>query len=215
MMEKLSSFLLSLFLINFFFCPYLLVLGIESPQFTVVHSESDFEIRLYRDSSWMSASVRGISFDKATKEGFHRLYQYIHGGNMNSSRLVMTAPILTSVIPGTQSSEYTVRFYLSTKWQEGPPPPLPELNLQFGKWGNHCVAVRTFSGFSTDENIIKEVDSLVNNIGRSHLANSAVFEDKYGYMIAQYNASFRATGRLNEVWMNVTGYAREGCPMPV
>jgi hypothetical protein len=50
--------------------------ALESPQFTVVHSESDFEIRLYRDSTWMSAPVKDISFDKATKLGFHRYLLY-------------------------------------------------------------------------------------------------------------------------------------------
>lgn len=47
--------------------------AIESPQYTVMHSESDFEIRLYLDSSWISALVRGAtSFDQSTKDGFHR-----------------------------------------------------------------------------------------------------------------------------------------------
>lgn len=44
----------------------------ESPQYTVIHSESDFEVRLYRDSAWMSAPTDEISFEKATKLGFHR-----------------------------------------------------------------------------------------------------------------------------------------------
>lgn len=47
--------------------------AVESPQYSVVHSESDFEVRLYRESSWMSAQVRETtSFEKATKDGFHR-----------------------------------------------------------------------------------------------------------------------------------------------
>lgn len=53
-----------------------LILGghaIESPPYTVVLSESDFEVRLYRETSWMSALVRGTSsFEKATEDGFHR-----------------------------------------------------------------------------------------------------------------------------------------------
>lgn len=53
-----------------FLCP--LCYAIESPQFTVVHSESDFEIRLYRVAAWMSAPVKDISFEKATRNGFHR-----------------------------------------------------------------------------------------------------------------------------------------------
>ena len=54
--------------------PLLLVVAgaIESPQYTVVHSESDFEVRLYRESVWMSAPTDEISFEKATKFGFHR-----------------------------------------------------------------------------------------------------------------------------------------------
>ena len=46
---------------------------IESPPYTVVHSESEFEVRLYRENSWMSALVQGTtSFEKSTKDGFHR-----------------------------------------------------------------------------------------------------------------------------------------------
>lgn len=44
----------------------------ESPQYTVVHSESDFEVRFYRESAWMTAPADDISFEKATKNGFHR-----------------------------------------------------------------------------------------------------------------------------------------------
>ena len=51
--------------------------AIESPQYTVVHSESDFEIRLYRQSTWMSAPAKDISFEKATKFGFHRYYYFL------------------------------------------------------------------------------------------------------------------------------------------
>ncbi|KAL6011465.1 hypothetical protein ACLOJK_001913 [Asimina triloba] len=177
--------------------------GIESPQFTVVHSESDFEIRYYRESEWMTATVRGISFEKATKEGFHRLYQYLHGANSNSSQFVMTSPILTSIIPGDQSSEYVVKFYFPGNFHTVPPAPLPELNLQLLKWGNHCVAVRKFSGFARDKNIGKEADSLLTVLGKF---GSAVLEDNHGYTIAQYNASFHLSGRLNEVWINVVRY---------
>lgn len=45
----------------------------ETPQFTTVHAESDFEVRLYRDTVWMSAPTPDIpSFHVATKLGFHR-----------------------------------------------------------------------------------------------------------------------------------------------
>jgi hypothetical protein len=47
--------------------------GIETPTYTVVHLESDFEIRLLRPTVWVSASVDDISFNQATQCGVHRL----------------------------------------------------------------------------------------------------------------------------------------------
>lgn len=48
----------------------------ESPQYRVVHSESEFEVRFYGESAWMTASVDDISFEKATRNGFHRWYPF-------------------------------------------------------------------------------------------------------------------------------------------
>lgn len=58
-------------------CLMMVCSAMESPGYTVVHSDSDFEIRLYRSSVWMSAPAVDISFEKATWNGFHR-YQSIH-----------------------------------------------------------------------------------------------------------------------------------------
>ncbi|KAK3223409.1 hypothetical protein Dsin_010434 [Dipteronia sinensis] len=119
-------------------------LVVDSPQYTVVRSEPDFEIRLYGESSWVTALVRGNSFLNSTKSGFHRLYQYIHGANVNSIRFTMNAPVLTSVITPTQTngSIYLVRTYITAK---SPPQPNPELNLQIDQWRSQCVACQEFS----------------------------------------------------------------------
>ena len=49
--------------------------SIESPPFSVVHKESDFEIRLYRPATWITTPVEDISFSKATQIGFHKYAQ--------------------------------------------------------------------------------------------------------------------------------------------
>ncbi|PKU66667.1 heme-binding protein 2 [Dendrobium catenatum] len=190
------------------------VTGIESPQYSVVHSESDLEIRVYRESSWMSAPSDKISFEKATKLGFHRLFQYIQGANLNSSRIRMTAPVLTSIVPDAgplHSSAYFVRFYLPVKFQAYPPIPLPELNLHPVHWPTHCVAIRQFSGFARDNNIVKEAEKLAISLRRSSWANSTDFLDKNAYSIAQYNSPFRFIGRINEVWAEIDGSQVPGC----
>ncbi|KAK4263160.1 hypothetical protein QN277_028616 [Acacia crassicarpa] len=194
-------------------CGTKLVEAIESPNYTVAASESDFEIRLYRESSWLSASVQGTSFTQSTRIGFHRLYQYMHGGNMDSSRMAFTAPVLTSINSSTSSSpqhgnEYVVMSYMSAKYNGKHPEPNPELNLQVEKWKAHCIAVRKFSGFARDDNINTEVEALRNSLS----GKAATIQDKGTYAIAQYNDSRQISGRLNEVWINVSGPFGQCCP---
>ncbi|GAB2223724.1 hypothetical protein Droror1_Dr00004464 [Drosera rotundifolia] len=188
----------------------------ESPQYTVIHAESDqFEIRLYRDSVWMSAVVDDvISFHQATKIGFHRLFQYIQGANMNYSRIPMTRPVLTSIVPGAgplHSSAYHVRFYMPVKFQGTPPLALSELYLKPTTWPSHCIAVRKFSGFARDGNIMNEAEKLSTSLARSPWANSTSTESKYAYSIAQYDSPFKLIGRVNEVWVGVEGSELNGC----
>ncbi|XP_030937584.1 heme-binding protein 2-like [Quercus lobata] len=188
--------------------------AIESPQYSVVHSESDFEIRLYRQSTWMSAPSKDISFEKATKFGFHRLFQYIQGANLNFSRIAMTAPVLTSIVPEAgplHSSAYFVRFYLPVKFQASPPLPLPELNLKPYAWDSQCIAVRKFSGFARDSNIVKEAEKLAISLSRSPWANATSSESSNAYSIAQYNSPFQFIGRVNEVWVEVDASEFDGC----
>ena len=94
----------------------------------------------------------------------------------------MTAPVLTSIVPGAgplHSSAYFVRFYLPTKFQTTPPTPLPELSLEPYTWDSHYVAVRKFSGFARDTNIVQEAEKLATSF------------------------PFRIIGRVNEVWVDV------------
>lgn len=50
--------------------------SIESPGYTVVHAESNFEIRLYRPAAWITTPVEDISFTKATQIGFHKYFSH-------------------------------------------------------------------------------------------------------------------------------------------
>ncbi|KAK9675804.1 hypothetical protein RND81_11G032100 [Saponaria officinalis] len=137
--------------------------GNESPTYMTIHTESEFEIRFYRDSAWISAYVDHPSFHQATKFGFHRLFQYIQDANLNFSRIPMTKLVLMSIVPGSgplNSLAYSVRFYLPLKFQDDPPVPLPEIHLKPVRWAGHYVAVSKFSGFARDRNVVKEAEKL-------------------------------------------------------
>jgi hypothetical protein len=210
---------MDLLLLLFFWCVAargFTAFELEEPQYTVVHAESDFEVRFYREISWMStASPQEISFEKATRQGFHRLFQYIQGANLNYSRIPMTVPLLTSIVPGAgpfDSSGYVVRLYLPSEFEDSPPLPLPELKLHADRWGSHCIAVRKFSGFAKDNNIVKEAANLAISLSNSPWAHSSFdSQEDYAYSIAQYNSPFRIIGRVNEVWAIITGSVSEQC----
>ncbi|KAL5544153.1 hypothetical protein UlMin_007937 [Ulmus minor] len=180
-----------------FLCILSLCEAIESPQYTVVHSESEFDIRFYRESRWMAAPVRDISFAKATRNGYHRL--------------AMTVPVLTSIIPGAGPLANSVKFYLPVNFQANPPLPLPELNLKPYKWDSHYVAIRNFSGFARDRNIVEEAETLATSLSRSPWANCTSSKGSYAYSIAQYSSPFKFIGCLNEVWVDIDASGIKGC----
>lgn len=133
---------------------------------------------------------------------------------MNSSKLAFTAPILTSIATSSSSHgnnyiDYTVRFYISRKYQGKPPQPNPELKLHLDKWVSDCIAVRKFSGYARDDSIEVEVEGLVNSMDKKLPGYSA---EKGSYTIAQYNDSHEVSGRLNEVWMSVSAQSLVDCP---
>ncbi|XP_071714421.1 uncharacterized protein [Rutidosis leptorrhynchoides] len=181
----------------------------ETPLYTVILSAPDIEIRHYRDSSWISAPVvGGSSFSKSTHDGFHRLYQYIHGANEDSTKLKITKPVLTTITSTLSGTDYSVSMYFPLK----PPVPSAQLNLRITNWKNQCVAVRTFSGFAQDDNIYKEKTSLVLSLSKPLYFNGkniTVSKEKGSYTIAQYNSSSHLTGRVNEAWVNILT-----CPSP-
>jgi len=188
---------------------------IESPQYTVVHSESDFEIRLYRPSSWISTPVEDISFSKATQIGFHKLFQYIQGCNINNTRVEMTTPVLTGIVPSGGpfcTSAFAVRFYVPSKFKDDPPMPLLDSDLTVENWDEKCVAVRPFSGFAKDTNVAQEAAQLELSLQKTPWANVTDGEPKEGedaYTIAQYSSPFKILGRVNEVWVSFK--SSEGC----
>ncbi|KAI5068667.1 hypothetical protein GOP47_0017012, partial [Adiantum capillus-veneris] len=198
---------------------FVVAFATETPQFTTVHTESSFEIRLYRPMAWMTAPIlHQSSFQHATLMGSHKLFQYIQGANMNFSRIPLSFPVLTGIVPHSgpfESSSFTVRFYLPTAFQDTPPTPLADLHLKAEHWDSVCVAVRKFSGFVVDENIGKEASMLESSLRRSPWANatfgmSTTIED--AYTIAQYNLPFKHRARVNEVWVTLSGpYISDKC----
>lgn len=181
---------------------------LENPEYTVLNEGDDFELRLYNETVWAVAEVDDVSFEHATVLGFHRLFQYIEGANLNWSRIAMTAPVVTGIVPSAGpfcSSAFAVRFYLPQKFHAAPPTPLPELELKFEHHGMQTIAVRKFSGYAQDRNVAQEAEKLAISLKKSDIAKDATYPVAGGdsYAIAQYTSPFQFWSRVNEVWVNI------------
>ncbi|XP_055823659.1 uncharacterized protein LOC129892132 [Solanum dulcamara] len=178
---------------------------IECPNYDLIESGKDYEIRLYNSPMWMStAPIDDISFVSATRTGFLRLFKYIQGKNSYHETIEMTGPVMTQVKPSDGpfcSSSFVVSFYVPKKNQPNP-PPAKGLHLQ--KWGKTYVAVRQFSGFAADSDIPIEAAALSASIAGTKWAaaidKSQAADNTTIYTVAQYNSPFEFKNRVNEIW---------------
>jgi hypothetical protein len=68
------------------------VMAIEEPNYDILESAEDFELRRY-DSYIVAETVVEEAFDDAGNEGFRRLFSYISGENRKKASISMTAPV--------------------------------------------------------------------------------------------------------------------------
>ncbi|KAM3395913.1 heme-binding protein 2 [Capsicum galapagoense] len=178
---------------------------IECPNYELIESGKDYEIRLYDSPMWMStAPIDDISMYSASRTGFFRLFDYIQGKNSYKETIEMTAPVLTQVKPSDGpfcASSFVVSFYIPKKNQPNP-PAAKGLHLQ--KWGKTYVAVRQFGGFATDDNVPKEAAALSASIAGTKWAaaieKSQAKDNTTMYTKAAYNSPFEFKNRVNEIW---------------
>lgn len=66
----------------------------EEPQYEVVLTDDDIEVRSYESFAVAWTTAPG-PFDEAVRTGFQRLFEYIKGANVSAAGIDMTAPVLT------------------------------------------------------------------------------------------------------------------------
>jgi hypothetical protein len=66
--------------------------GVESPDYTVVSKDGDFEVRRYPDMKGAATSMTAADGD-GRNSGFGRLFRYISGDNEGKNKIAMTSPV--------------------------------------------------------------------------------------------------------------------------
>jgi hypothetical protein len=120
--------------------------GYESPEYQVVQSDGDFEIREYPA---MTAVAAEMSDEGTRNSGFGRLFKYISGGNEKEQKIAMTTPVLVEREDG--ASDSAMMFVMPKQIADaGAPKPKGE-TLGVRTIASGQFAVLRFSGHKSEE----------------------------------------------------------------
>jgi hypothetical protein len=144
----------------------------EEPPFTVVTTNTDYEIREYSDR----LAVRMVSNESSNT--FRALFRYISGDNETATKVDMTVPVTQSTkiemtVPVTQTSEDgsgVMEFYLPARFDltNAPKPTDPRIQLVVIPGGRYGVI--KYSGRPTDQNFLRQSSQLQDYLKRDGIA---------------------------------------------
>lgn len=143
----------------------------EEATYSIVYQNDVYEIRNYSDRLAIQ-----INYTNQGK-GFRRLFNYISGSNIDSTKINMTTPVTQSTkismtTPVTQSNENGVKvmqFYLPSNFtiKNAPAPIDKELKLIIIEQGYYAVI--KYSGRLTDKNFDKRRKILKDNLLKDNI----------------------------------------------
>ena len=179
------------------------VMAIEEPKYTVLRTTDLYEIRDYADR----VAVETIQGD-GENGAFQRLFKYISGANVQSSKIAMTVPVTQSTkiamtVPVTQSTGKdgtAMRFFLPASYtmDTAPVPSDDRVKLVLVRGG--IYAVHRYSGRSSVKNFNDAAQTLFDALRRDGLTAVGV------PIKATYNGPFTPFFlRRNEAMVRIDG----------
>jgi len=166
--------------------------NIETPDYKVVKTIDEMEIRLYPKMLVAKTNLSDKSFDNEGSNGFRTIANYIFGGNEKNEKIAMTAPVVMNM--GDSASMYFV-MPKSYKKEELPNPN--SKNVQIVEEASKTLAVITYGGYSSDEKIAKHCKQLQKILAKNDI------QTKGSFLYMGYNAPWDFVNRKNEVAIEV------------
>lgn len=169
---------------------------IETPQFKVLRTCGEVEIRQYPQMLVAKTSLSNESYDNSGSNGFRTIAGYIFGGNKTQQKIAMTAPVVMEM--GDSASMYFVMPKSYAKSQL-PEPNSAEVTIM--EESAKVLAVITYGGFSSDEKIKTHCATLEKVLLENNI------KTKGNYLFMGYNAPWDVVNRKNEVAIEIiSGY---------
>lgn len=193
-------------------------MAIEEPQYEVLGSTDDYEVRRYDSYIVAETDVEG-TYKTAGNKAFRILAGYIFGDNQASEKMAMTAPVesrpadesvkmkMTAPVASSPSEReagfYTYSFVMENKYSLETLPIPNDPRIRIRVIPERTIAVHRYSGSWSESNYAKHERMLLD----------ALAEDKVSTrgapVSARYNAPFTPWFmRRNEIMVEIDGDAR-------
>jgi hypothetical protein len=167
--------------------------NIETPDYKVLKTLEEVEIRLYPKMIVAKTSLNNNSFENQGSNGFRTIANYIFGGNEKNEKIAMTAPVVMNM-----GDSATMYFVMPKKYSKSDLPNPNSKNVQITEEQSKTLAVLEYGGYSSDEKIKKHCQELQQVLVKNKI------KTKGSFMYMGYNAPWDFVNRRNEVAIEVT-----------
>lgn len=177
--------------------------GLETPKYSIVRVidgqlklgiPERIEIRKYE--AFTVATTPSVGGD-----GFTTLASYLFGGNEDEKSMAMTMPVVVTTDKATMDEKEersgTMQFVIPSSLSGTPPLPFPNTAVRIEQIPERLVAVKTFPGIVTDDEVERQKESLLSALREADVVG-IITEDEVS--VLQYNSPFTIPWRRrNEI----------------
>ena len=163
--------------------------GIETPNYKVIKTLGDVEIREYPQMILAQTKLGGKRYESNGNNGFGVVANYIFGGNQQKQKIAMTAPVIMNM----SDTDASMSFVMPSQYQLSDLPSPNSAAVSLVSQDTMKLAVLRFGGFSSDEKIAKHAQLLTQVLEKNNIRT------KGALLYMGYNAPWDVINRRNEV----------------
>ena len=163
--------------------------GIETPNYKVIKTLGDVEIREYPQMILAQTKLGGKRYDTNVNNVFGVVANYIFGGNQQKQKIAMTAPVIMNM----SDTDASMSFVMPSQYQLSELPSPNSTAVSLVSQDSMKLAVLRFGGFSSDEKIAKHAQILTEVLEKNNIRT------KGSLLFMGYNAPWDVINRRNEV----------------
>ncbi len=136
----------------------------ETPKYSVIKKENEFEIRQYPAYIQAEVTVDEQSYRNAIENGFGILAGYIFGNNISKQKIEMRTPVqasrsekiaMTTPVTVTAGSNFSVAFIMPSAYTLETLPQPKDNQIYFRQIPARSMAAVRFTGYFQQDTIIK------------------------------------------------------------